>query len=59
MGYHHCHIPDLETLMKQYDALGLERFVARYTKYESLIGDSEGIRYIEHMCKILNEINSK
>jgi hypothetical protein len=59
MGYHHCHIPDLKTLMEQYDVLGLERFVVRYTKYESLIGDSEAIRYIERMCKLLNEINSK
>jgi hypothetical protein len=59
MAYHHCHIPDLETLKKQYDTLGLELFVARYKKCECLIGDSEGIRYIEHMCKILNEINSK
>ena len=47
MGYHHCHIPDLETLMKLYDALGLERFVARYKKCECIIGDSEAIRYIE------------
>ena len=59
MGYHHCHIPDLKTLMEQYDVLGLELFVARYKKCECLIGDSEGIRYIEHMCKLLSEINSK
>ena len=59
MGYHHCNIPDLETLKQQYDNLGLEKFVARYTKCQALIGDSEAIRYIEHMCKILREINSK
>ena len=59
MSNHICHIPDLETIKKQYDALGLERFVARYKKCEFLIGDSEAIRYIEHMCKILKEINSK
>jgi hypothetical protein len=59
MGYHHCHIPDLETLKKQYDSLGLEGFVALYKKCECLIGDTEAIRYIEHMCKILKEINSK
>ena len=53
MGYHHCNIPDLETLKQQYDNLGLEKFVARYTKCQALIGDSEAIRYIENMCKIL------
>ena len=59
MGHHKCHIPDLETLKKQYATLGLERFVARYKKCEVMIGDSEAIRYIEHMFKILKEINSK
>jgi hypothetical protein len=45
--------------MEQYDVLGLERFVARYKKCEAIVGDSEAIRYIERMCKLLNEINSK
>jgi hypothetical protein len=58
MGYHHCHIPDLEVLKTQYDSLGLEGFVERYKKCEFLIGDTESIRYIEHMFKILKEINS-
>lgn len=59
MSNHICHIPDLKTLMEQYDVLGLERFVARYKKCEAIVGDSEAIRYIERMCKLLNEINSK
>ena len=59
MGQHTCNIPDLEVLKKQYDTLGLERFVKRYSKCEVMVGDSEAIRYIERMCKILNEINNK
>ena len=59
MGYHHCHIPDLETLKKEYDRLGLELFVNKYKSCETLIGDSEAMRYIEHMIKILFQINSK
>lgn len=47
MGHHKCHIPDLETLKKQYETLGLERFVARYKKCECMIGDSNSIKFIE------------
>jgi hypothetical protein len=59
MSNHICHIPDLKTLIDQYDALGLERFVARYKKCEAIIGDSDAILYVERMCRLLKEINSK
>ena len=59
MGHQKCHIPDLETLRKQYDTLGIDKFVSRYKKCECLIGDSEAIRYIEHVFELVKEINSK
>lgn len=59
MGHHTCQIPDLEILIKQYNTLGLEGFVARYKKCECMIGDSNAIQYIEQMCKLVKEITNK
>jgi len=47
MGYHHCHIPDLVTLKKQYDTLGLDAFIVRYKNCQGIIGDSDAIKFIE------------
>jgi hypothetical protein len=47
MGYHHCHIPDLQTLQTQYEVLGLTNFVMRYKNCQGIIGDSDAIKFIE------------
>ena len=59
MGYHHCNLPDLKTLKSQYESLGLDKFVARYSKCQALIGDSECVEFVESMFRLLKEINSK
>jgi hypothetical protein len=47
MGYHHCQIPSLETLIKQFTLIGIDKFVAKYSKCEYLVGDSDAIGFIE------------
>ena len=59
MGYHHCHIPDLQTLQTQYESLGLTDFVLRYKKCLALIGDSDAIRFIEDKINEFLKISKK
>ena len=47
MGYHHCHIPPLEVLIKQFTLIGIQKFVDKYSRCEYLIGDSDAVRFIE------------
>lgn len=59
MGYHKCHIPDLDVLKAQFDKLGLKSFAERYKKYEVLIGDSISIQFIETKLKIWYELQKR
>ena len=47
MGYHHCHVPDMEQSQREFESLGLDEFIRIYSKYECLIGSSEVIEFIE------------
>jgi hypothetical protein len=47
MGYHHCHVPNMQQIQRELESLGLEKFIRIYSKYECLIGDSEVIEFIE------------
>lgn len=47
----HTHIPQVEQLLKEFENMGIETFVKRYTSYESLIGPSESIKFIEEKVK--------
>ena len=42
----YVHLPQVEQLIKEFENVGLETFVDRYTSYESLIGPSESMRFI-------------
>jgi hypothetical protein len=60
MGYHHCHIPDLEVLKKQFSEMGLEKFVHRYKNCQTLIGDTDANTFLESkISEWLSIIKSK
>ena len=42
-----CSVPDYTDIVKQFELLGIEKFVKIYRKYEALIGESKSIRFIE------------
>lgn len=46
-----CSVPDYADIVKQFEQLGIEKFVARYRKYEAFVGDSNSIRFIEDKIK--------
>ena len=47
MGFNVCHVPKIDTLVKEYNEVGLEQFVKRYRKYDSWDGDSDALLYLE------------
>ena len=47
MGYHHCHVPNMNQIKRELESLGLDEFIRIYSKYECLIGDSDVIEFIE------------
>ena len=51
-----CNVADYEQILKEFERLGIERFVKRYRKYEALVGDSNSINFIE--TKIREYISS-
>lgn len=47
MGFSKCYLPNVETLQKEFDNVGLESFIRRYRKYDCLLGPSESFRFLE------------
>jgi len=51
MGFNHCHISNLNSVMWELDTFGIEKFVKIYTSYDAYSGDSESIQFIEQTLK--------
>lgn len=52
MGFNHCYIQNLNSVMLQLETFGIEQFVKMYTKsYDAISGDSAGIIFIEETIK--------
>jgi hypothetical protein len=52
MGFNHCQISNLNSVMWELDTFGIEKFVHTYTKvYDAYSGDSDGIQFIEKTLK--------
>ena len=51
MGFNHCYVSNILQIQKELDDLGIETFVKRYTKYDSISGDSECVDFIEGVVK--------
>jgi hypothetical protein len=51
MGFNQCYVGSILQIQKELDEVGIETFVKRYTKYDSISGDSECIDFIEGIVK--------
>ena len=51
MGFNHCQISNLSSVMYELETYGIEKFVRLYTSYDAYSGDSEGIHFIEKTLK--------
>ena len=51
MGFNHCQISSINSVMWELETYGIEKFVKVYTSYDAYSGDSEAINYIEQKLK--------
>ena len=51
MGFNHCHISNLSSVMYELETYGIEKFVKLYTSYDAYSGDSDAINFIEQKLK--------
>jgi hypothetical protein len=51
MGFNHCHISNLSSVMYELETYGIEKFVKCYTSYDAYSGDSDAINFIEQKLK--------
>jgi hypothetical protein len=60
MGFNKCILPSIETMQMEIDRDGLESFVKRYGRYDSIMGDSDRVSFLEEKVedytKIKNDI---
>ena len=55
MGFNQCYLRKVEDLEDELKRNGLESFVKRYEKYESLTGSSESFEFLEQKIKEYEE----
>lgn len=51
MGFNHCHISNISSVIWELDTFGIEKFVKVYQSYDAYSGDSEAIIFIENTLK--------
>lgn len=56
MGFNQCYLRNVEDLNEEFNKNGLESFVKRYEKYDSLTGSSESFEFLESKIKQYEEI---
>lgn len=47
MGFNQCILPSIEIMQSQIDRDGLKEFVRIYRKYDSIMGDSNRMEFLE------------
>jgi len=51
MGFNHCYIKNISSVMWELETFGIEKFVKVYQSYDAYSGDSEAIQFIEKTLK--------
>jgi hypothetical protein len=51
MRFNQCYIWNVEDLSEEFDRSGLESFVKRYQKYDSLTGSTQSFDFLESKIK--------
>ncbi|CAN1513864.1 hypothetical protein MCERE19_00865 [Spirosomataceae bacterium] len=51
MGFNQCYLRNVENLSEEFNRNGLESFVKRYQKYDSLTGSTQSFDFLESKIK--------
>lgn len=55
MGFNQCYLRNVENLSEEFNRNGLESFVKRYQKYDSLTGSTVSFHFLESKTKQYEE----
>lgn len=55
MGFNKCILPSVETMQEEINRDGLESFVIHYGKYDSIMGESDRMRFLETKIEEYND----
>ena len=51
MGFNQCILPSIEIMEEQIIRLGLEEFIKLYGKYDSIMGETDRMEFLETKLK--------
>lgn len=51
MGFNGCILPSVKSMKEHIERDGLELFVKHYGKYDSIMGDSDRVEFLEEKIK--------
>ena len=51
MGFNKCILPSIQCMEEEIERDGLELFVKRYCRYESIMGESDRMKFLEDKVK--------
>lgn len=57
MGFNLCVVPTIEKIKEELEQVGLEKFINKYRKCDSLAGSSESIDFLEKKQKEWRKTN--
>lgn len=58
MGFNQCYLRDVKQLESELASVGLETFVKRYSKYDSLSGSSESMNFLESKINLYENLKN-
>jgi hypothetical protein len=56
MGFNQCYLRSVEDLKAEFQSDGLEAFVKRYEKYDSISGSSESFEFLEAKINLYHNL---
>ena len=59
MGYNKCILPSIIIMEAEIKTIGLETFVKRMQKYESIMGETDRMQFLESKIKEFYEQNER
>ena len=51
MGFNKCILPSIESMKMEIAINGIEQFVKSYNKYDSIMGESDRMEFLENKIK--------
>jgi hypothetical protein len=58
MGFNKCILPSVETMQSEIDRIGLAEFVRIYSKYDSIMGESDRMEFLESKINLYENLKN-